>query len=116
MVAEDMLQLSVCGSAPDVRSQAVQQYPLHQPRLVRLQQIQVRVTISSKSTATQGRRMLCFMPALYYRCLGALAEWEVLSQECRAEWRRVEPQLKREMAPIAAHAAWHMGSWDEMAG
>ncbi|DBA66640.1 TPA: hypothetical protein ACH3X2_002209 [Trebouxia sp. C0005] len=50
------------------------------------------------------------------RCLGALAEWEVLSQECRAEWRRVEPHVKREMAPIAAHAAWHMGAWDEMAG
>ena len=52
----------------------------------------------------------------FCRCLAALAEWEVLSQECRAEWRRVEPHVKREMAPIAAHAAWHMGAWDEMAG
>ena len=34
--------------------------------------------------------------------------------QCRAEWRRAEPHVKREMAPMAAHAAWHMGQWGEM--
>ncbi|KAK9806197.1 hypothetical protein WJX72_004970 [[Myrmecia] bisecta] len=48
------------------------------------------------------------------RCLAALAEWERLSVLCRAEWHQVEPHLRREMAPIAAHGAWHMGQWDEM--
>eukprot|EP00891_Asterochloris_glomerata_P006787 jgi/Astpho2/6787/fgenesh1_pm.00103_%23_6_t len=48
------------------------------------------------------------------RCLAALAEWELLSVQCRAEWRRAEPHVKREMAPMAAHAAWHMGQWGEM--
>lgn len=48
------------------------------------------------------------------RCLAALAEWERLGELCRDTWRRVEPHVRREMAPIAAHAAWHMGQWDEM--
>ncbi len=52
--------------------------------------------------------------ALLRRCLAALAEWELLSVQCRAEWRRAEPHVKREMAPMAAHAAWHMGQWGEM--
>ena len=49
------------------------------------------------------------------RCLAALAEWERLSSLCRAEWRRAEPHVRREVAPLAAHAAWHMGHWNEMA-
>uniref|UniRef100_A0A7S1SYY6 Serine/threonine-protein kinase TOR n=1 Tax=Tetraselmis chuii TaxID=63592 RepID=A0A7S1SYY6_9CHLO len=48
------------------------------------------------------------------RCLAALAEWERLGELCRDTWRRVEPHVRREMAPIAAHAAWHMGQWEEM--
>ncbi|GIL44136.1 hypothetical protein Vafri_1666 [Volvox africanus] len=49
------------------------------------------------------------------RCLANLAEWENLSNLCRSEWRKSEPHVRREMAMIAAHAAWHMGAWDEMA-
>lgn len=45
------------------------------------------------------------------RCLAALAEWERLSALVRREWGRVEPPAMREMAPVAAHAAWHMGHW-----
>ena len=52
--------------------------------------------------------------SLLRRCLAALAEWELLSVQCRADWRRAEPHVKREMAPMAAHAAWHMGQWGEM--
>lgn len=50
------------------------------------------------------------------RCLASLAEWELLSNLCRTEWRKSEPHVRREMALIAAHAAWHMGAWEEMAG
>jgi FKBP12-rapamycin complex-associated protein len=49
------------------------------------------------------------------RCLLALAEWERLSEACRFEWRRLEPQLRPQMAFLGANAAWHMGQWEEMA-
>ena len=45
------------------------------------------------------------------RCLAALAEWEQLGRLCRGEWRRVEPHVRRDMAALAAHAAWHLGEW-----
>ena len=45
------------------------------------------------------------------RCLAALAEWERLASLIRREWTRMEPGSAREMAPVAAHAAWHMGHW-----
>ena len=48
---------------------------------------------------------------LLHRCLAALAEWERLSALVRREWGRIEPIALREMAPVAAHAAWHMGHW-----
>ena len=44
----------------------------------------------------------------------ALAEWERLSQLCRREWKRQDSLVRRDMAAIAAHAAWHMGDWDSM--
>lgn len=48
------------------------------------------------------------------RCLASLAEWERLSVLVRKEWRRQESSAQRELAPLAAHAAWHMGHWEEM--
>ena len=50
-----------------------------------------------------------------YRCLAALAEWNKLTRECRKEWKYDDPHVRREMASLAAHAAWHMGQWDDMA-
>ncbi|CAG9463067.1 unnamed protein product [Pedinophyceae sp. YPF-701] len=49
------------------------------------------------------------------RCLAALAEWQRLADMCRAVWSTVEPYVRREIAPLAAYASWHMGSWEEMA-
>eukprot|EP00879_Flechtneria_rotunda_P007003 GHRR01007352.1.p1 GENE.GHRR01007352.1~~GHRR01007352.1.p1 ORF type:complete len:2075 (+),score=775.15 GHRR01007352.1:2-6226(+) len=49
------------------------------------------------------------------RCLASLAEWEKLSNLCRVEWRKSEPHMRKEMSLIAAHAAWHMNQWEEMA-
>lgn len=48
------------------------------------------------------------------RCLAALAEWDKLFDVCKTEWPRVEPPARRSMAPIAAHAAWQLGHWDQM--
>ena len=45
------------------------------------------------------------------RCLAALAEWDELMSMCTAEWPFIDPLKRREMAPIAAHAAWHMSEW-----
>ncbi|KDD76204.1 FAT domain-containing protein, partial [Helicosporidium sp. ATCC 50920] len=48
------------------------------------------------------------------RCLAALAQWEELFDVCRSEWNHLEPQVRRELAPIAAHAAWQLGDWMHM--
>lgn len=50
------------------------------------------------------------------RCLAALAEWDQLLVLCRDSMKGVEPHLRREIAPMAASSAWHMGQWGEMAG
>ena len=34
---------------------------------------------------------------------------------CRDIWLNADVALRRELAPTAAHAAWHMGQWPEMA-
>ncbi len=40
---------------------------------------------------------------------------ERLSELCSREWRKSELHMRREMSMIAAHAAWHMGHWEDMA-
>lgn len=49
------------------------------------------------------------------RCLAALARWEELNNLCKEYWTPAEPAARLEMAPMAAHAAWNMGEWDQMA-
>ncbi|GLT98087.1 hypothetical protein SLE2022_156090 [Rubroshorea leprosula] len=49
------------------------------------------------------------------RCLAALARWEELNSLCKEYWTPAEPAARLEMAPMAAHAAWNMGEWDQMA-
>lgn len=39
----------------------------------------------------------------------------MLLSTCRVEWRKSEPHVRKEMSLIAAHAAWHMNQWEEMA-
>ena len=48
------------------------------------------------------------------RCYAALAEWDKVTHAVREEWNTAEPHTRREMAGLAAHAAWHMSHWDEM--
>ncbi|XP_044490228.1 serine/threonine-protein kinase TOR-like isoform X2 [Mangifera indica] len=48
------------------------------------------------------------------RCLAALARWEELNNLCKEYWTPAEPSARLEMAPMAAHAAWNMGEWDQM--
>lgn len=49
------------------------------------------------------------------RCLAALAEWEELLALAQEEWGGAAAEHQRTVAPIAAQAAWQLGSWDALA-
>lgn len=48
------------------------------------------------------------------RCLHALGEWEQLSELAQEKWDTANPDTKRNVAPLAAAAAWGLGHWDDM--
>ena len=49
------------------------------------------------------------------RCLRALGEWERLAQLSADLWARSEDAgVRRELAPLAAAAAWRLGRWEFM--
>ncbi len=48
------------------------------------------------------------------RCLHALGEWEHLSDLVQHMWINAGSDDKRQMAPLAAAAAWSLGQWDLM--
>ena len=48
------------------------------------------------------------------RCLHALGEWDTLSSIAQEKWVAESSEHKRQMAPLAAAAAWGMGQWDNM--
>ncbi|KAF1821278.1 TOR1 phosphatidylinositol 3-kinase [Dissoconium aciculare CBS 342.82] len=48
------------------------------------------------------------------RCLHALGEWDTLSMIAQDQWNHASSEHKRNIAPLAAAAAWGMGQWDTM--
>jgi serine/threonine-protein kinase mTOR len=46
------------------------------------------------------------------RCLHALGEWRVLSELAQDHWQEANGEQKRQMAALAAAAAWGRGQWD----
>lgn len=48
------------------------------------------------------------------RCLHALGEWDQLSELARSKWNSSTGDIKRNVAPLAAAAAWGLGQWDRM--
>lgn len=48
------------------------------------------------------------------RCLHALGEWDTLSTMAQDQWMSASSEHKRNIAPLAAAAAWGMGQWDTM--
>lgn len=46
------------------------------------------------------------------RCLHALGEWEQLSQLSHTAWAAAPADVRKEIAPLAACAAWNLASWD----
>lgn len=48
------------------------------------------------------------------RCLHALGEWEQLSEIAQGKWFNSSSEIKRNISPLAAAAAWGLGQWDRM--
>lgn len=48
------------------------------------------------------------------RCLHALGEWDKLSDYVQSKWATVSPADHRQMASLAAAAAWALKQWDLM--
>jgi serine/threonine-protein kinase mTOR len=48
------------------------------------------------------------------RCYHALGEWDQLSTLITENWSKASPDDRREIAPIAAAAAWSLNDWDMM--
>lgn len=48
------------------------------------------------------------------RCLHALGEWEALSQLADEKWKSASNDVRRQLAPLAAAAAWGVAEWEKM--
>ncbi|KDQ22311.1 hypothetical protein PLEOSDRAFT_1051426 [Pleurotus ostreatus PC15] len=50
------------------------------------------------------------------RCLHALGEWDQLAALVEEHWTDADPDDRRDIAPMAAAAAWSLREWDAMEG
>ena len=48
------------------------------------------------------------------KCLHALGEWDQLAGQVEEYWASATPEERREIAPMAAAAAWSLNDWDSM--
>ncbi|KAH7890784.1 phosphatidylinositol 3-kinase [Phlebopus sp. FC_14] len=48
------------------------------------------------------------------RCLHALGEWDQLAEQVEESWSNANHEHRREIAPMAAAAAWSLHEWDSM--
>ncbi|KAF8074724.1 phosphatidylinositol 3-kinase [Lyophyllum atratum] len=48
------------------------------------------------------------------KCLHALGEWDSLAQAVELTWSNANHDFRREIAPMAAAAAWSLHEWDSM--
>lgn len=48
------------------------------------------------------------------KCFHALGEWEQLAAQVDEHWSKASIETRREVAPIAAAAAWSLNDWDSM--
>ncbi|EIN09563.1 FAT-domain-containing protein [Punctularia strigosozonata HHB-11173 SS5] len=54
------------------------------------------------------------VPAGKMRCLHALGEWDALASQVEEHWEAANPDERRDMAPMAAAAAWCLNEWEDM--
>lgn len=48
------------------------------------------------------------------KCLHALGEWDQLAAQVEENWANANHDDRREIAPMAAAAAWSLNAWDSM--
>lgn len=48
------------------------------------------------------------------KCYHALGEWDHLAAQVHENWANANPDDRREIAPMAAAAAWSLNDWDSM--
>jgi len=48
------------------------------------------------------------------KCLHALGEWDQLAAQVDLTWENASAEDRREIAPMAAAAAWSLNEWDSM--
>ena len=48
------------------------------------------------------------------KCLHALGEWDQLAAQVEENWSNANHEDRREIAPMAAAAAWSLNDWDSM--
>lgn len=48
------------------------------------------------------------------RCLHALGEWDLLATQVEEHWESANTEERREIAPMAAAAAWCLNEWEQM--
>lgn len=48
------------------------------------------------------------------KCFHALGEWDQLAAQVEEHWAKASHEDRREIAPIAAAAAWSLNDWDSM--
>ncbi|KAI0064021.1 atypical/PIKK/FRAP protein kinase [Artomyces pyxidatus] len=48
------------------------------------------------------------------KCLHALGEWDQLAAQVEENWANANTEDRREIAPMAAAAAWSLNDWDSM--
>ncbi|TFY65865.1 hypothetical protein EVG20_g5221 [Dentipellis fragilis] len=48
------------------------------------------------------------------KCLHALGEWDLLAAQVEENWSNANHEDRREIAPMAAAAAWSLNDWDSM--
>ncbi|TRM60259.1 armadillo-type protein [Schizophyllum amplum] len=48
------------------------------------------------------------------KCLHALGDWDQLATQVQKSWMKADTDLRREIAPMAAAAAWSLTEWDSM--
>ncbi|KAF8817420.1 phosphatidylinositol 3-kinase [Phlegmacium glaucopus] len=48
------------------------------------------------------------------KCLHALGEWDQLAAQVEENWSNANHEERREIAPMAAAAAWSLNEWDSM--
>lgn len=94
------------------RAQAFTDLELKEVWFERLQRWEEALAAYQKKEAIEPENFNLVMGKM--RCLHALGEWKMLSDIAREQWNHASQEHRRDMAALAAAAAWGRGEWDRM--